>query len=162
MKIVGLLCVYMALQVVGCSQNSITRDPVTEIESDDPEMIAAIEQARKTLPEFWKACENPAPGTSNFSLKIRIVDPVVPEDEEYFWITNVSRNETRVAGVIGNEPEIVHTVRYGQRIEVPETDVSDWLFVRNGKMVGNATVRPLMKKMSADEVEKVKMMLETP
>ena len=44
-------------------------------------------------------------------------------------------------------------------IPVPEDDISDWLYMQNGKMVGNYTLRVLFKQMSASEVEKYKAML---
>jgi uncharacterized protein YegJ (DUF2314 family) len=56
----------------------------------------------------------------------------------------------------------VRKVKLGQRIEIPEADISDWLYMRDGKMVGNGTVRPLFKHMPAAEVEEVKRMMAEP
>jgi uncharacterized protein YegJ (DUF2314 family) len=36
------------------------------------------------------------------------------------------------------------------------------MYMRNGKMVGNYTVRPLFKSMFAEDVTKVKSMLADP
>jgi uncharacterized protein YegJ (DUF2314 family) len=41
----------------------------------------------------------------------------------------------------------VRTVRLGDRIEIAEHQISDWMYVRNGKWVGNYTLRPLLKRM---------------
>jgi len=57
---------------------------------------------------------------------------------------------------------LVHNVKLGDRIELPEADISDWFYMQNGKMVGNYTMRVLFKKMPADEVAKYKAILAEP
>jgi uncharacterized protein YegJ (DUF2314 family) len=56
----------------------------------------------------------------------------------------------------------VGSVTFGDRIEIAEGDISDWAYMRNGKMVGNRTVRPLFKRMPASEVERIRKMLADP
>jgi uncharacterized protein YegJ (DUF2314 family) len=41
-------------------------------------------------------------------------------------------------------------------------NISDWLYMRDGKMVGNETLRPLLKTMPADEAEKLRSMMASP
>ena len=60
-----------------------------------------------------------------------------------------------------NRPN-VKSVKMGERIEVPEEKISDWLYMRDGKMVGNYTVRPLLKTMAVEEAATVKAMLAEP
>jgi uncharacterized protein YegJ (DUF2314 family) len=45
---------------------------------------------------------------------------------------------------------------------VPAADITDWLYMREGKMVGNFTVRPLFREMPAEEVERLKAMMADP
>ena len=47
-------------------------------------------------------------------------------------------------------------------MEIPEADISDWLYMRDDKMIGNQTVKPLFKQMSADEVKQLKSMMADP
>ena len=35
----------------------------------------------------------------------------------------------------------------GELAEFTEADISDWMFMRNGKIVGGETIRPLLKSM---------------
>jgi uncharacterized protein YegJ (DUF2314 family) len=65
-------------------------------------------------------------------------------------------------GTINNDPNIVASVKLGDRIEIPEGDISDWLYLRDGKMAGNEKLRPLLKKMPAAEAEKLKKMMANP
>lgn len=38
--------------------------------TDDPELQAAIDHARETLPSFWERKANPGPDVSDFSVKV--------------------------------------------------------------------------------------------
>jgi uncharacterized protein YegJ (DUF2314 family) len=122
-------------------------------------MNMAISQARESLPRFWEVFETPSRGESDFALKVRIEDP---NGVEHFWVTDLRRDRGKVYGFIGNEANKVRRVKLGDEIEVLPADISDWLYMRDGKMVGNFTVRPLFKKMPPEEVERVKAMMADP
>ncbi|MES1168624.1 MAG: DUF2314 domain-containing protein, partial [Oleiharenicola lentus] len=64
-----------------------------------------------------------------------------------------------VTAEIDGEPELVKTVESGQRIQVKESDIVDWLYMKHDKMIGNYTSRPLMNSMSKEEVEYLKQTL---
>ena len=95
-------------------------------------------------------------GESKFALKVKITDQ---RGAEYFWATNIERRDSKIFGTIDNDPNIVASVKLGDRIEIPDADIADWLYMKNGKVVGNCTVRPLFKKMPKAEVERIKSML---
>ena len=129
------------------------------VEDDDPEMLSAIAKARETLPQFWQAFEQRVPGELVFSLKVKITDK---KGAEHFWLTEIERRDGQIFGTINNDPNIVSSVKLGDRIPIPEADISDWLYMRDHKMVGNFTLRVLFKQMSADEVSKYKAMMADP
>ena len=53
--------------------------------------------------------------------------------------------------------------RYDLSAVAPEfADISDWLYLRDRKMIGNQTVKPLFKQMPAGEVEQLKAMMADP
>ena len=143
--------VWLAL-LTACTE----RDRTVDVQANDPEMTAAIAKARETLPAFWEAFDKRARGENRFALKVRITDK---RGTEYFWVTGIERRDERIFGTINNDPNIVASVKLGERIEISEVDISDWLYMRDGKMVGNRTVRPLFKKMPKADVERIKSML---
>ncbi len=53
-------------------------------------------------------------------------------------------------------------VEAGERYSFKEADISDWMFMRNGKIVGNETMRPLLKRMPKAEAARYRAMLESP
>ncbi len=147
-------CLVLSL-FAACSK----RDKVINVEEDDPEMVAAIKTARETLPHFWQICEKPARGETNFALKVKITDK---RGTEHFWATDVVRRDGKILGTINNDPNIVNSVKLGDRVEIPEAEISDWLYMRDGKMIGNQTVKPLFKQMPPDEVKQLKAMMADP
>lgn len=153
----------LALLILGLSFTLLTacskRDKVINVAEDDPEMVAAIAKARDTLPQFWQVFEKPERGESKFSLKVKITDK---RGTEHFWATDIERRDGKVFGTINNDPNIVTSVKLGDRVEIPEADISDWLYLRDDKMVGNYTVVPLLKTMPAKEAEALKSMMANP
>lgn len=149
-----IVCVLLSL-LAACSK----RDKVINVEGDDPEMTAAIAAARETLPHFWQVYEKPTRGETNFALKVKITDK---QGTEHFWATDIERRDGKITGMINNDPNIVKSVRLGDRMEIPEADISDWLYMRDDKMIGNHTVKPLFKQMPADEVKQLKAMMADP
>jgi uncharacterized protein YegJ (DUF2314 family) len=148
----------VVLLCAGCS-NSEPVDKIISVEDDDAEMNTAISNARRTLPEFWKEFENLSAGETDFALKLPITDA---NGTEHFWLTSIEKRDGQIFGTINNDPNTVKSVHNGQRIEILEAQVSDWMYMRNGKIVGNYTLRPLMKRMSPEELEQVKSLLAEP
>jgi uncharacterized protein YegJ (DUF2314 family) len=134
-------------------------DRVIGVPDRDAEMNAAIASARTSLPKFWEALAHPAPGEEVFSLKVAISDR---GKTEHFWLVDVEQRNGRIFGTINNTPETVTNVRLGQRYEFTEDKISDWMFLRNRKIVGNETMRPLLKRMTPAEAARFRSMLESP
>jgi len=155
MRIAPLLAAVALMLAAGCSQ----KDKVISVSADDAEMNAAIARGRDTLPQFWKVFQNPEHGETNFALKVKITDG---KGTEYFWAIDLEHRDGKTMGTINNDAETVKTVKLGDRIAIPAADMADWSYFRDGKMVGNYTLRPLMKHMPAAEVEQLKRMLADP
>jgi uncharacterized protein YegJ (DUF2314 family) len=134
-------------------------DPVVHVSEGDAEMAAAISQARQSLPHFWEVFEKPTRGEDHFALKVKITDE---HGTEHFWANELQRQDGKISGTINNDPNIVKSVKLGDRIEITADDISDWMYMRDGKMVGNRTMVPLFKSMPPEEVEQFKSMMAEP
>jgi uncharacterized protein YegJ (DUF2314 family) len=139
--------------------SAAAREKTISVASDDAEMNAAIMTARNSLGAFWSTFEKPGTGEADFALKVAISDK---GQTEHFWLTNIERKEGKIAGIISNTPTLVKSVTQGQRYEFSEDQISDWLYKRNGKMVGNETMRPLLKRMPKEQAEAYRSLYETP
>ncbi len=131
-------------------------DKIVMVARDDPEMTAAIAQARSSLDDFLALSETPPPGTHDFKLKVMIVDG---NATEHFWVIPFERTTTGFAGVLANEPKLVQNVVNGQYIKFSRDDISDWGYTRNGHQVGSFTVCVMLKKMSKQDADYVRKQL---
>ncbi|MCH9807616.1 MAG: DUF2314 domain-containing protein [Alphaproteobacteria bacterium] len=139
------------------------RDDTVSVRSGDAEMNQAITTARKSLPVFFAMIRKPDVGVAGFALKVGIKDPGVPDYTEHFWLVELQPERGgKFSGVINNDPAKVRNVKIGQRYHFTLNDVSDWMFTRDGKIVGNYTMRPLLKRMPKAQAAQYRAMLEKP
>ncbi len=126
-------------------------DPVVQVEATDAEMNAAIAQARATLPDFWTALGQHDATTDMFALKVAF--PYGLDNHEHIWCQEVSRASTGISATVGNAPEAPVGVKLGDRVTVNEADVSDWMYTRDGKIIGAYTLRVLLAIEPSPELD---------
>ncbi len=146
-----LLCMLGAFGCAGTSQSILIS------EYDEAEMDAAIERARREVDSFIRELSNPT-GTSH-AVKVPIEDN---GEVEHFWLIKVKYEQGTFSGEINNQPETVTNVSMGQNWTAKSSEISDWLFMKDGKMHGNYTLRPLLQSMPPDEAAKARAMLAEP
>ena len=122
---------------------------VFHVANDEQRMNAAMDKARLTLQYFTRSLLNPAPEQQYFSLKAKIEDG---SKVEHIWLTDVSVDDSgNFFGKIGNEPLNLTNVKLGQKVGIPSANVSDWMIVENGKLIGGYTIRALRNQMTENE-----------
>jgi uncharacterized protein YegJ (DUF2314 family) len=137
------------------------RSPVIDLSSGNAEMNAAIAKARATLPTFWASYDAPKPYETGHSLKARFPNP--RNNGEHIWIAEVKKiADGRYSGRFANAPRDLPGKKAGDVIEFKEADISDWMFMRNGKIVGGETIRPLLKSMPKADADALRARMETP
>ena len=137
--------------------------PVITFDENDREMKVAVGKARATLDVFWQAFEKQGPGEEGFALKVRFTVVGPRKDEgEHIWINRLERlADGRIAGRLANVPRRFKG-KPGERRVVGPDQISDWMFLRNGKIVGMETMRPLLKRMSPAEADQLRARMERP
>ena len=134
----------------GAQDSSEGDDKVVNVARDDPDMAAAIAQARASLDQFLALSDAPPAGTADYKLKVAVKDG---DTSEHFWIIPFHKTATGFAGTLANEPQAVHNVVAGQELEFTRDDISDWGYTRNGRQVGSFTVCVLFKTISKEEAD---------
>ena len=152
---IRLLLIFSILIFWSCS----SEPPETLVEDgyDQQEMNAAIAQARSEVDLFISELTN-GNGT-DFAVKAPIEDQ---GETEHFWLTDITYQNGAFEGTIGNEPGVVTNVKFGQKWTIKKSEISDWLFMREGKMHGNYTIRPLLKTMPEGKAAQIKAILANP
>ena len=119
----------------------LIQDRIVQVAGDDGPMLEAINQARASIGEFFKAFEHPKPNQSDFCIKARIGDGAV---NEHIWLSDLDFKTAPATGVVSNEPGI-RSVSYRQRIPFLPDQISDWMYREDGRLVGGFTTRLLLR-----------------
>ena len=137
------------------------RSPIVDLSPADAEMNAAIAKARATLPTFWASYEAPKPSEEGHSLKVSFPKP--RSGNEHIWMAEVKKlPDGRYSGRFANQPRDLPGKRIGDTVEFREASISDWMFMRNGKIVGGETIRPTLKHMPKASADALRARMETP
>jgi uncharacterized protein YegJ (DUF2314 family) len=153
------VCAVVAVYLTGTAWAEDTSAPIDKVilfNTGDPAMNAAVGKARDTLPVFWKMFVAPDDGVDGFSLKLGISDGKMTE---HFWCSEIQGNQDKSTCIIANEPQDVHTVTIGQTVDVDPAIISDWMYRKNGKIVGGQTIRVMITTMAPGEAEQYKAMM---
>jgi uncharacterized protein YegJ (DUF2314 family) len=111
-------------------------------------MQLAVKEARKTVEKFITALQNPAPGQQDFEVKKPFIQG---KEVEHIWLSDVQFIGKRFQGKIDNRPQKIAGLKIGQLVTVSPRDISDWLYVDNGKLIGGYTVRVHYNELSPQQ-----------
>jgi len=131
----------------GCARPA-QEDKVSYVSSGDTKMNAAMATARSTVSKFTSALASPTGDQSGFSVKMPVVDS---GQTEHIWLAEVAYDGKSFHGTINNTPEVVKSVKLGQKVSVDASDISDWMYIDKGVLVGGYTIRVLRETMSPAE-----------
>ena len=140
------LSLFALCGLIGCANDS--DDPVVMVAEDDAAMNAAIQKAKQTVSQIIDALSNPQPGQSEFAVKVGVEDD---GGVEHMWVGNIRYEDGSFIGTLNNEPRMVTSVTFGQPMTVSESEISDWMYVDNGKLIGGYTIRALRETLSDEE-----------
>jgi uncharacterized protein YegJ (DUF2314 family) len=142
---VGLGAVLL-LAIAGCGEGDevVKRSgepDYVRVKAGSDKMEVAIRQARETVQTFLGALQSPLPGMSSFSVKKKFA--VGKDGGEHIWLSDVSWDPERklIRGTVNNEPVDTKEVKLGDAATVAPAELSDWMFVQDGKLVGGYTIR---------------------
>jgi uncharacterized protein YegJ (DUF2314 family) len=139
----------------------VEENRTVNVSSADAEMNAAIAKARASLPTFWASYEGHNPSEKGHSLKVRFANP--DDNGEHIWMTDVQkRTDNSYSGRFANKPEHLAGKRMGDVAEFKDADISDWMFIRNGKIAGGETIRVLLTHLPKADADALRARLETP
>lgn len=125
-------------------------DPIVEMPADDPTMVAAKAEARRTLPQWLGVLADPPVGTERVVFKFPLAG------WEHIWVENVTRDGEFLQGTLSNVPHS-EGWSWGDFVRVPIADVSDWAYRDpEGVMQGHFTTRALFAQLQPEIVKQIK------
>ena len=129
-------------------ENSSIEPPYVEVPKDHIAMHRAVIEARRTVGEFVAALQHPAPGQQDFEVKKRFIQN---GQVEHIWLSDVQFVGNQFRGRVDNQPRMIQGLMLGQSVSVKPNEISDWLYVDHGKLVGGYTVRVQYNELSPKE-----------
>jgi uncharacterized protein YegJ (DUF2314 family) len=108
----------------------------------DPEMAAAVAEARKRFPEFAEAFANRKKGEV-FMVKARLSDG---KQERVLWVLVESIADQTVQGTLADYPVGLEGFKKGGPVKVEMKDLWDWQYSRDGRSFGGFTIKVLDKR----------------
>jgi uncharacterized protein YegJ (DUF2314 family) len=124
-----------AVVVVACGP----KDEITPVAPGDPQIAAATEQARATLPMFWSKYDSQEPGVDHFRIKTPMRTP--HGGVEHIWVDVVSHSKLAAKGTLANDPDDLGDLKFGSAVVVDEANITDWSYDRGGKTYGGYSIR---------------------
>ena len=85
---------------------------------------------------------------TDFEVKKAFVDG---HNAEHLWVGDLKWDGTNFRGKINNKPHDLRNVKLGQSVVVAPQEISDWMFIKNGKLIGGYTTRVLYARLSPQD-----------
>lgn len=141
-----LLAVVVTLTMVALKSTSAPPDlrKATQIPRDSPDMNAAKEIAKQSLPQFWTKFVNPEPREVKFAVQVTFK---TGDATEHIWMNRLEREGDLIYGTVASKPETTEGVELGQRIAFEESQISDWVYWKDNKFYGHFTLEAKLKFM---------------
>ena len=134
--------------MAGQEAKSPGRPGYLNVEDNDKAMDAAVNHAQRSLGFFIAVLKAKKSGDSDFAVKKGFVDG---DKVEHLWVDRLTWDGKKFRGRINNRPLDVKNVRLNELVIVSPREVSDWMFIKEGKLMGGYTTRVLYKRLSAED-----------
>lgn len=120
-----------------------------KFDGDDPELNAAMKEARRRLSEFQDALEKDSrrkiPVMDSPLVKCGFKSPVTGTIE-HMWIEDVRFEGERVVGRLANEPDNIPGLTQGRWVSMPLDDISDWVYREGDRTIGGFTIAVMQQR----------------
>ena len=124
------------------------KDEVFKVSIHDKEIMDGREKSRHSLPLFWSKLASHDSSETKFMVKLGINDN---GNVEHMWCIDIIGNAVKASCKIDNEPETVHNVKIDQRIDIDPAIISDWMYLKNGKIKGGQSIRILASRLPEEK-----------
>jgi uncharacterized protein YegJ (DUF2314 family) len=119
-----------------------------QVSKNRPAMHRAVTEARRTVGKFIAALQHPVAGQEDFAVK----KPCLQNgEEEHLWLSDVRFIGNRFEGKVDNRPQRIKGLKQGQVVSVDPNEITDWMYVQNGQLVGGYTLRAHYAELAPEQ-----------
>jgi len=159
-----LLC---GLLFMSCDRQPVeqARAETAYTEQYDGEILRIAEDARRTLPIFFRQLTRGDPRESGFSIKHPFrADNGSGIGMEQLWLNGIHFKDGEYFGVLASIPLYVSGLQKGDTVALDMDAVTDWMYVRDGKIAGGRSIKYLLEQIPesrrSEEQRKMLQMFE--
>lgn len=127
---------------------------------DDPAMLEAFKKAQLNFKYFWREVSweyrRIIPALSMAAVKVAFSQEFEGEDEptvEHMWVNEIDFDGEIISGTLINSPNDLTNINNGDAVQIPVSQISDWLIIFNGEPYGGYTMQTMRSRMSDTERE---------
>ena len=148
--LLGSVLSLLLVSLLGCKPNDTFRvegkasDPLIRTRENDPELAAAVAEAKRTVSKFVEAYQKKGKGDDVFLIKKGF--PATVGQLEHIWIEVQSYDGSTFTGKVGNDPYNVPGLKKDDVVKVKPSEATDWLYVKDGKTIGGMAEQVLAKR----------------
>ena len=120
-----------------------------ELEQTDEEIARIAENARRTLPIFFRNLARPETGAGDFYVKY----PLTADDGsrmEQVWLANIHFKEGEYYGALANTTMRLD-LNIGDTIVFNPDGIADWMYIKDGKIIGGRSIKYILEKIPESE-----------
>lgn len=121
---------------------------VYRVESQDISLNSARIEAQLKIKDLLERIQSPPAEQTYLAVKgmFGAADQV-----EHLWLRDLSLQGEEVVGTIDNQPVNLSQWSAGDRVVLSTQQISDWMAIEQGKLVGGWTLRALREQMTEAE-----------
>ena len=112
----------------------------------DGEILRIAEEARRTLPVFFRHLTRAEAGEEGFSIKYPFkADEGAGIVMEQLWLTGIHFKDGNYYGTVAGDPVYISGMKKGDTAVFDEEMITDWMYIRNGKISGGRSIKYLIE-----------------
>jgi len=124
---------------------------VMQVYQDDGEIARIAEDARNTLTVFFRYLTRAGSSNDCYVKYPFLADDDSVVDREQVWLTNIQFSNGRYFGVLTSTPRYLGGMKKGDRVIFDMEAITDWMYVRDGKIIGGESIKYLVEKIPEDQ-----------
>jgi len=149
-----LLYVFLvyAFLLYSCGKQSVSGQAAetAQLGRADAELQKIAENARSTLPSFFRHLAMPGPDVHSFCIK----HPFISDNgtvSEQLWLTGIHFKNGAYFGTLANAPRHLSKMKKGDTVSFSTDLITDWMYVREGKIIGGYSIKYLLEKIPEEQ-----------
>ena len=134
---------------LSCHRQGLT----TEADRYDTVLLRIAEDARRTLPIFFRHLASADSGSTHYSIKYPFRAKAGSGIAmEQVWLSNIQFSRGNYYGVIASTPQHLSGMRKGKKVPFNPGEITDWMYIHNGKITGGLSIQYLLEQIPENEL----------